>query len=40
MLKLSKYSEALPKFVKEWYKQKFVEIKCNVDLYIDDVDLS
>ena len=36
MLKLSEYSEALPKLEKERYKQKAGEIKCNVDPYIDD----
>ena len=36
MLKLSEYSEALPKLEKERYEQKLVEIKCNVDPYIDN----
>ena len=36
MLKLSEYSEALSKLEKERYKQKLVEINCNVDPYIDD----
>ena len=36
MLKLSQYSEALPKLEKEGYKQKLVEIKCTVDPYIDE----
>ena len=35
MLKLSEYSEALPKLEKERYKQKLVEIKCNIDPYVD-----
>ena len=36
MLKLSEYSEALPKLEKERYKQKLVEIKCSIDPYIDE----
>ena len=36
MLKLSEYSELLPKLAKKRYKQKLEEIKCSVDPYIDD----
>ena len=36
MLKLSEYSEALPKQEKERYKQKLVEIKCNINPYVDE----
>ena len=36
ILKLSKYSDALSKFEKDRYKQKLVEMKCNVVLHIDD----
>ena len=36
MLKLSEYSEALPKLEKERYKQKLTEIKCTIDPYIDE----
>ena len=36
MLKLSEYSESLPKLAKERYKEKLEEIKCSVDPYIDD----
>ena len=36
MLKLSEYSESLPKLAKERYKQKLEEIKCSVDPYIAD----
>ena len=36
MLKLLEYSEALPKLEKERYNQKVMEIKRNVNPYIDD----